>query len=215
MNEAEVTGIMAAELTARGIPFAPSESEAAHLGVAYVAPVVPTAPAAAPAKPAATLTPEQQMAALNAPITGHDGDAILAEAMAPPATPDGYELPGLNPGQQFTPEQTALLSEARNALHGAGLPASVAKLVAARVNDGLANPPNDIQRAHSSAACTTALRQAWQGDFDANLTAVRAHVQALAVKSPNLISWLETSGAGNDPWVIRSLFNSMQARRAA
>ncbi len=218
MDESQGTQTMAAALTAHGVAFSPSESESAHLGIAYVAPAATTpAVPAAPAAPAKAPTLDEQIAAINAPITGQDGktDALFAEAMAPLATPDAYELPGITAGQQHTPEQTALLTEARTALHGAGLAAPIAKAIAERINDGLGKPPNDIQRAHANAAGTTQLRQAWGADFDANLKAVRGEVRRLAEKSPNLIAWLETSGSGNDPFVVRSLFNSMYARRAA
>jgi hypothetical protein len=212
MDDQQATVAMAQALTSAGIAFNPSEAESAHLGIDYKAPAatipVTPAPAAAAPKPQ---TVGEQIAALNSPNLGDD--AGIAAAMAPPADPGSYELPGLTVGQKFTPEQIAVLTEARGAMHDAGLPASVAKFVSQRVNDGLANPPNDLQRSHSSAACTTALRAAWQGDYDSNLAAVRQHVQELAKTRPNLIGWLEQSGAGNDAFVVRSIFNAMQARK--
>lgn len=208
MDEATVTQVMAAALDARGIAYTPSQAEAAHLGREYVA---PAAPAAAPQKPAAPAeTHDQMIARLTAPDVGND--EVTAAAMARPATADAYELPGIQPGAQFTPEQTATIGAARAALFEAGFPASIGKLVAERIDAAAANPPNDLQRSHAQAATLSQLRQTWGDKFDSNLAAVRGEIQRIAQKVPAVTEWLERTGAGNDVVVIRHLHNVLTAR---
>lgn len=210
MTDAEGTTAMAAALDARGIAYSPSQAEAVHLGREYVA---PAAPAVAAPKPAAAPveTHEQMVARLTEPNLGDD--TIAASAMARPADPGAYELPGI-PAGVHTPEQTELIASTRTALHEAGFAPVIGKFVAERVDAGLKNPPNDIQRAHAQTASLSQLRQAWGPQFDSNLAAVRAEIGRISQKVPGVTDWLERSGAGNDVAVIRHLFNAISARAA-
>lgn len=166
------------------------------------------APPAADAKP---LTPEEQFAAATAPNVGND--RVTDSAMARPADPGAYELPGI-PAGVHTPEQTELIASTRTALHEAGFAPVIGKFVAERIDAGLKNPPNDIQRAHAQTASLSQLRQAWGPQFDSNLAAVRAEIGRISQKVPGVTEWLERSGAGNDVAVIRHLHNAISARSA-
>lgn len=168
---------------------------------------------AAPATPAATLTREQQIAALNAPLVGHDGEATMAAAMSPPATPEGYQLPPVV--GPVTPELTEFRTQARTVLFDSGLPASIGKEMASRIDKGLTSPPSDAQKEQQKIASTSQLKRQWGDNFAPNLAACQAEINRLVAKTPALANWLNYSGAVHDAYLIQQLHNTLQARRAA
>ncbi len=216
MNEAEATNVMAQALTARGIAFAPSEAEAAHLGVAYVAPVA--APVAAPADSVPAAKPptvEEQIASLTAPNLGNEQvDAAIEQTMQRPADPNGYTLPALDKDQAVTPEITAAFDGYKAGLHEFGFAAPIGNKIAEMVNAAaLRGASNPIQTEHARQAANTTLSRTWGADAPARIAAVQAEVQRVLAKHPHLRDAVEL--VGNDPHVVMMIHNTLQARRAA
>ena len=214
MDDAGFTQMAAAALTARGIPFAPSEAEAAQLGVQYTPSAAPVAPAAAPAKPAATLTPEQQIAALSAPITGTDGrtEATMGDAMSPPADPTGYTLPALGKDQKSTPETSAAFDGFKAGLHEFGFAAPIGNTIAEMVNTAATREPSTPEQIEAARLTThAALSRQWGESAKANIAAVQAEVTRVLAKHPHLRDAVEL--VGNDPHVVTMIHTALQSRR--
>lgn len=216
VTDSEATQTMAAALDSRGIAYTPSESEAMALGRPYTPPAVaadPADPAATPAKPAATLTTEQQLAALNAPITGDKTDALMAAAMARPADPSGYTLPALDKDQKATPQMAAAFAGFKAGLHEFGFAAPVGNKIADMVNTAAARAPMTPAQVETARQTTHgALSRQWGSEAPANIKAVQAEVQRVLAKHPHLRPAVEL--VGNDQHVVTMIHTAIQARGA-
>lgn len=207
MNDAQATQAMASALDAAKIPYTPDQAESVALGREWVAPAVATAPAERSAVPAATpLSPEQQLAALNAPDLGLRGEATAIEAMRAPSDSAAYQIQGVHGAE-------------RDAVHSAladlQLPVGLGRHLAATVMKGGKAPIATPEQAQAALEKSTAhLQRTWGAEAPARIKEVQGHIAKIGEKHPWLIPSLERSGAHRDSWLMIQLWNTLSAQRA-
>jgi len=139
-------------------------------------------------------------------VDGDTNTAMLAAATAadaaPPDRPDGYSLAGVRLAGEGRDEAAdrAWMAWAREAAHTAGL--NVAQW------DGLVAAHGEIGRQELHAdgyrgQIDTGLRRVWGADYERNLAGARALVETIERERPGLVEWLEGTGLGNHPTMIR------------
>ena len=161
-------------------------------------------------KPAAALTedPAQQPAAPNyAPHPDADFNV--------PANPNGYQFNYSGLRQQGVDPNFAVDSEARGLLHEARIPQDVASRMFDLYNAAALDPPSEQKNRQQMVVAEAVLRKQWGADFDTKVTAARSVLDALpADKRERAYQFLEASGIGNDPYVIRRLADVAELRAA-
>lgn len=136
-------------------------------------------------------------------------DALIFRGADSPASynfgvaPNGIEL-------SFEQETTF-----RNLFHQEGIPASIGNEIGRLWNQAVVNPPSEDQLERSRQECSVALHHLWGADTQKNLAIAQAEVQRLAKSNPNIVEMLETSGLGNNPWLIASVVNMAKAKGRA
>lgn len=135
----------------------------------------------------------------------------MAEAMTPPATPEGYEIsfPKLPPGvnAEDVEYDRELDREARKWFHGAGLNQGQVNSVLTKFHAESLNPaPVDpAADALLKAQTEAALRDEWGGDYDRKTKAAQAAVRKIG--GEELADILDRTQLGNDPEIIKMFVN--------
>ena len=127
----------------------------------------------------------------------------IADAMAPPETPDGYDFEDTK--VKFGDDANwdgNLESQMRPLFHAAGLSDTEANGLLNTFIEVQRSPPEKHQK--MAANTVTTLQQRWADDYNANMTtAVNA---AMRLGGENLISFLDNTGAGDHWNVIETLY---------
>jgi hypothetical protein len=147
-----------------------------------------------------------------------DGGAEAA-FFAPPQRPADYQLPSHTAQQQGLQVDFAAEAELRTALHAAGVDNNLA---ASLYTVAMGAAKQDLNPVAAEAQCINterALRQAWGGDFDANLKAAneegRRLFSALPVSVRGDMSYAEfarVSGMANNKPIVEQLLMRAQSR---
>ena len=128
-------------------------------------------------------------------------DAPIDPLFAPPATPQDYRFE-MQPATGMQPEQ---LRAVQRWCHGARLPQAIAQSLYSEVERGAHAPLTPAQlRAHNAAGLAE-LRRNWGERTGAMLGLGRRLVTEVGGTHPDLIDFLESSGAGSNPRVVRQL----------
>jgi hypothetical protein len=143
-------------------------------------------------------------------VDGDTNAAMLNAAGAVESVPTdatGYDLqrvrlPDAPPGQRRDEAaDREWMTWARETAHVAGLNTQQWDNLVQAYND-LPRMQREDARVYSERV-TAGLQQIWAGDFDKNLAGARAAVQAIERERPGFAEWLEGTGLGNHPNMIR------------
>ena len=100
----------------------------------------------------------------------------------------------------------------REFLFDEAVPVSIAKEVDRQAMLGAAKPPSPVQLELDRQQGMIALERIWGADRDANLDLARQEVARLAVKRPEIVTILESTGLGNSHWLALTLVNLARAK---
>ena len=129
-------------------------------------------------------------------------DAPIDPLFAPPATPQDYRFE-MQPASGVQPAQ---LRAVQQWCHSARLPQAIAQSLYSEVERGArAAPPTPAELHAQSAAGLAELRRTWGERTGAMLGLGRRLVAEVGGTHPDLIDFLESSGAGSNPRVVRQL----------
>lgn len=209
MDDLSTHDVMASALIERGI----ITPEAAAADRAALQAQLSGEPAPATAEPA-TSTAQALSAEGITPQAAHpDADPIEASVWAAPAGITAYDL-AQGPAPAGTEPAPEFEAANRAAFFAAGIPQSVGNHIARLWNDTMARGevPNDAQLEASRRETLAALNKHWGAETQANLARAKTVVQVMAKHQPAIWQMLETSGLGNNAWLIMTLANMARAR---
>lgn len=120
------------------------------------------------------------------------------EAAGVPESPDGYEFEA-GEGEELDEELTGWF---RQAAHEAGLSAAQAQKLFEKWNESNSPEARAEKLAAEREQVLTTLRKEWGREFDGNLNYAFKAIEAFG--TPELREYLDESGMGNDPRMIRA-----------
>lgn len=200
ISDAEFSRIAGESLAARGITVPVETSPAPATTSATLAP-----PAAAP-------TVDEQIAALEAPITGMAEAPELAQAFFDAkVTPAAYDFGRAPQGVEAMPfEQQA---QVRGFLASEQIPASIGNYLASAWNAAAANPPAPEAINRATAEVRAELARVHGENAKVMIEAAQAEVQRMAKAQPWLVDALGKTGLGNDRRLIEFLAHRATVRK--
>lgn len=116
-------------------------------------------------------------------------------------------------GQEAQQAVYSDMQEAGELLKAAGAPAWLGKHILSEVTRSLKAPMDDGAREAAAHTSETELRREWGENFDRNLQVARGALNRLNPEQrERAVRYLDESGLGDNPYLIRTLFNMMQTR---
>jgi hypothetical protein len=151
------------------------------------------------------------------PPPNPDADPLEAAVWAAPPSAKAYDLSQGVPAPEGAEHSHEFEAANRAALYAAGIPQSIGNHLAKRWNDVMASGelPNDTQLEMGKRQALADLTKQWGADTKANLALAKSVVDTMEEHQPAIWQMLETSGLGNDPWLITTLANLARARGPA
>lgn len=135
--------------------------------------------------------------------------AATEDSIRAPATPDLYTF------QPPADVDTELEAEARQLMHGMGLPQPVAAYAYDAWNRAAQNPQDELSRSVAHANAESQLRAAWGDKYEQQVSAARSVIDALpASQRSRALELLDCTGLGDDPILIKQLATIAGARRS-
>jgi len=153
--------------------------------------------------PPAASSPQQQ----TVPV-----DPADAAAFAGPQSPSEYRFGAVALGVETSLDQEIAF---RNMLHQHEVPAFVGSEVGRLWNLACASPPDAVALEVGRQKCAITLQQAWGPDYEANLAAAQREVGRMAKTKPEIVQMLESSGLGNNAWLVQAIYRVARARGRA
>lgn len=130
---------------------------------------------------------------------------VVGEALAPPATPEGYDWHvELAEGQEYDTEADAA---ARDWFHSADIPNAEAQSLVNQYQTVVRL--DEDQREAMKGATLNSLHRSWGANFDDNLASVKAVAQSAG---PEFIEMLENTGMGNSHQLFQTLLRVAKQR---
>lgn len=119
-------------------------------------------------------------------------------------------------GQEAQQAVYSDMQEAGELLKAAGAPAWLGKHILSEVTRSLRNGPmDDTTREAAAHTSETELRREWGENFDHNLQVARGALDRLNPEQrERAVRYLDESGLGNSPYLIKTLFNLATMRGA-
>jgi hypothetical protein len=132
---------------------------------------------------------------------------LVYDRLGRPAGPDGYKLPEVKMPDGFPAANEQTVAGFKQQCHTLGiLPGQASKLYEwFQGIQGQEYSAGMAERETGSKASETSLRSEWGRAYDQNLATAQKVVKQFG--DENLTSYLEKSGAGNDPHLIKFLAN--------
>lgn len=214
MDERTVLATMGEAMIARGLATPQDLTE--NLATFDAARAGQESPGAQPInEPFASTKPFQ---AQPAPMGETPLDRAAQAGSQGPASPSAYQfdsVPGVGPDPKLDPEgfkkhmESTMRSDAefRQFLYEEQIPVPIAKEINRLALQASKVPQTVQQREVAQQETMATLTRLWGADRDKNLSIVRAEVARMTASRPQVKELLETTGMGNNAWLITTLHN--------
>ena len=200
ISDAQAAETMASALADRGI------------AVPADAPAAPAATSETLAPTAAAPTVDEQLAALNAPITGgQDVPEMAAAFIDPTVTPAAYDFGRPAAGVEAMPLEHQ--AQIRDFLAAEQIPAAIGTHLAKEWNAAVANLPTPEAIKQAESAVRADLARTHGSRAPAIIEAARGEIQRMAQSAPWLMPALAQTGLGNSRVLIDYLHGRATARK--
>ena len=146
------------------------------------------------------------------PVVPEGVDELTAAAFAGPASPTAYRFAPPPEGATAAPEQELMV---RQLFHEHEVPVSIGNEVSKRFNAAAVNPPTEQQIEMGRQSAMVTLNKMWGEQTAANIAVANKEVMRMAQSRPEIIDMLVSSGIGNDPWVVSTIYQMARAKGRA